>query len=40
VIPIFGPYQPVVRLNNGARDGQSHSHAFRLAGVERLEDFL
>jgi hypothetical protein len=32
VITIFCPYQPVVRLYNGARDGQSHAHAFRLAG--------
>ena len=38
VIPIFGPYQPIVRLNNGARDGQPHTHALRLAGEERFED--
>jgi hypothetical protein len=40
VIPIFRPYQPVVRLDNGARDGQPHAHAFRLAGEKRLEDPL
>jgi hypothetical protein len=38
VISIFFPYQPVVRLDNGARDGQSHAHAFRLAGKKRFED--
>ena len=31
VIPIFGPYQSIVRFDNGARDGQPHAHAFRLA---------
>jgi len=31
VIPIFGRYQPMVRLDNGARYGQSHAHAFGLA---------
>ena len=40
MIPISGRYQPMVRLDNGAGDGQSHAHAFRLAGVERLEDAL
>ena len=37
VIPIFYPYQPMVRFDNGARDGQPHAHAFRLAGEKRLE---
>ena len=40
VISIFCPYQPVVRLDNGARDGQPHAHAFRLAGEERFEDLF
>ena len=40
VIPIFCPYQPLVRLDNGARDGQSHAHAFRLAGEKRFEDLF
>ena len=40
VIPIFCRYQPIVRLDNGARDGQSHAHAFRLAGEERFEDLF
>jgi hypothetical protein len=40
VIPIFCPYQPMVRLDNGARDGQSHDHAFRLAGEKRFEDLF
>ena len=40
VIPIFCPYQPVVRLDNGARDGQPHAHAFRLAGEKRFEDLF
>ena len=31
VIPIFRRYQPMVRLDNGARDGQSHAHTFGLA---------
>ena len=31
-------YQPVVRLDNGAHDGQPHAHTFRLAGEKRLED--
>jgi hypothetical protein len=26
----------MVRLDNGARDGQPHPHAFRLAGEKRL----
>jgi hypothetical protein len=30
----------MVRFDNGARDGQSHAHAFRFAGVERLEDLF
>jgi hypothetical protein len=40
VVPIFGPYLPVVDFHNGARDGQSHAHAFGLAGEERCEDFI
>ena len=40
VIPIFCRYQPMVRLDNGARDGQPHTHAFGLAGKERIEDFF
>ena len=40
VIPIFCPYQPIVRLDNGARDGQPHAHAFGLAGEKRLEDLF
>jgi len=38
VIPIFRRYQPIVRLDDGARDGQPHAHAFRLAGKKRFED--
>ena len=38
VIPIFRRYQPMVRLDNGARDGQPHPHAFRLASVKWFED--
>jgi hypothetical protein len=30
----------MVRLDNGARDGQPHAHAFRLAGEKRLEDLF
>jgi hypothetical protein len=37
VITIFCPYPPMVRLDNGARDGQPHAHAFSLAGEERFE---
>ena len=40
VIPVFCPYLPIVRLDNGARDGQPHAHAFGLAGEERLEDLV
>jgi len=40
VIPIFGVYQSMVRLDNGARDGQPHAHAFRLAGEEWFEDLF
>ena len=40
VIPIFGRYQPLVRLDNGARDGQPHAHAFRLTGEKRFEDLF
>jgi hypothetical protein len=40
VIPIFCRYQPMVRLDNGARDGQPHPHAFRLAGEKRFEDLF
>jgi hypothetical protein len=40
VIPIFCPYQPVVRLDNGTRDGEPHPHAFRLAGEKRFEDLF
>ena len=30
----------MVRLDNGARNGQSHAHALGLAGEKRFEDFL
>ena len=40
VIPIFCRYQAMVRLDNGACDGQSHAHAFGLAGEKRLEDLF
>jgi hypothetical protein len=40
VIPIVGRYQSMVRLDNGARDGQSHAHAFGLAGEKRFEDLF
>ncbi len=40
VIPIFGPYQPMVCFDDGARDGQPHTHAFGLAGKKRIEDFF
>ena len=40
VIPIFGPYQPMVCFDDGARDGQPHAHALGLAGKERIEDFF
>src|SRR6187397_1448620 len=39
-VPIFCRYQPMVRLDNGSRDGQSHAHALRLAGEKRFEDLL
>jgi hypothetical protein len=38
VNPIVCCYQPIVRLNNRARDGQPHAHAFRLAGEKWLKD--
>ena len=37
VVPIFADILTVVRLDNGSCDGQSHAHAFRLAGEKRLE---
>src|SRR3984957_21030869 len=37
VITIFCPHQSVMRLDNGARDGQSHAHALGLAGEKRFE---
>jgi hypothetical protein len=40
VIPIFCRYEPIVRLDDGARDGQPHAHAFGLAGEKRLEDLF
>ena len=40
VIPIFGRYLPMVRLDNGACDGQPHTHAFRFAGEKWFEDLL
>ena len=40
VIPIFRRYQPMVRLDNSARDGQPHAHTFGLAGEKRFEDLL
>jgi hypothetical protein len=33
-------YEPMVRFNNGARDGKPHAHAFRLAGEKRFEDLF
>ena len=39
-ISIFCRYLPMVRLDNGARDGQPHAHAFRLGGEERFEDLI
>jgi hypothetical protein len=40
VISISRRYLPIVRLDNGTRDGQPHTHAFRLAGEKRFENFL
>jgi len=40
MIAIFCRYQPMVRLDNGARDGQPHAHAFGLAGEKRHKDFF
>jgi hypothetical protein len=40
VIAIFRPYQPLVSLDDGSRDGQSHAHSLRLAGEKRLEDLF
>ena len=40
MVPIFCRYLPIVRLDNGARDGQPHAHAFRLAGEKRFEDLF
>jgi hypothetical protein len=40
VIPIIRPYQPMVRLDNRARDGQPHPHPSRLAGKKRFEDLF
>jgi hypothetical protein len=37
-ISISCPYQSAVRLDDSARDGQPHAHAFRFAGEERFED--
>ena len=38
IIPVFCPDLPVVRLDNGARDGKSHAHPFRFGGEEWFED--
>ena len=40
VISIFRRYHSMVRLDNGARDGQPHAHAFPLGGEKRLEDLF
>ena len=40
MIPIFCPYQPIVRLDNSARDGQPHAHAFGLAGENGFKDLF
>ena len=40
VIAIFCRYQPMVRFDYGAHDGQSHSHSFRLGGEEWFEDLM
>ena len=40
VIPISCPDLPMVGFDNGARDGQPHAHALRLAGEERIEDLF
>src|SRR3954454_5530692 len=40
VIPIFCPDRPIVRLYNGARNGQPHTHAFLLVGEKRFKDHL
>jgi hypothetical protein len=40
VIPIFRGYQSIVRFDNGARDGQSHTHTFGLGSDERFEDLF
>jgi hypothetical protein len=40
MIPIFCPYQPVVRLNIGARDGWPHAHALGVASKERFKDLF
>ena len=40
LIPISRRYLPIVRLDDGTRDGQPHTHAFRLAGEKRFENFL
>jgi hypothetical protein len=40
VIPILGPYLPLVRLDNGARDRQPHAYAFGLAGEEWFKDLF
>ena len=39
MIPVFCRYLPLVRLDDGSRDGQSHAHPFGLAGEERFENF-
>ena len=38
--PIFRRYLPIVCLDNGARDGQPHAHAFGLGGEKRFEDLF
>jgi len=39
-IPIFPRYLPIMRFDDGSRDGQPHAHAFRLAGEKRFEDLF
>ena len=40
VNPIFGPYLPMVPIDNGARDGQAHAHPLSLAGEKWFEDLF
>src|SRR6516164_10128315 len=40
VRPVLGRQLSLVGFNNGARNGQSQSHALRLCREKRLKDFL